>query len=95
MSNLRKRMRAKASEELDGLVVKLQVKAAELVAGVNEISGTDLLKLAAGGRTDTLKDKMVTRLTDHHENQLEAFFNDQQELLPESPVVEVPKGKSK
>jgi hypothetical protein len=91
---LRKRLRAQATEELDKLVIELQTKAAELTADIDQMWGSDLLKLAAGGRTDTIKDKLVTRLTNHKEHELEKFFNRQQELLPEEEEKPA-KGKSK
>ena len=94
--SLRKRLRAQAAEELDKLVIEVQTKAAELTEGVDSMWGTDLLKLASGGRTDTIRDKLITRLTNHKEHELEKFFNRQQELL-EEPAAEKPpaKGKSK
>lgn len=94
--SLRKRLRAQASDQLDGLVVKLQERAAELTQGIDQMWGSDLLKLAAGGRTDTLKDKLVTRLTNHKEAELEKFFNQQEELdLAEEKVSKANTGKSK
>jgi len=89
--SLRKRLRQQASEELDGLVEKLQERAAELTAGVDTMWGSELLKLAAGGRTNTLKHDLVTKMTNHREHELEKFFNRQQDL----PIEEPDKGKSK
>jgi len=91
MSALRKRLREQAGDQLDGLVEKLQERATELTSDIDQMWGTDLLKLAAGGRTDTIRDKLVTRLTNHKELELEKFFNQQQELLEDPPA----KGKSK
>lgn len=94
--SLRKRLREQASSQLDGLVEKLQERATELTADIDSMWGTDLLKLAAGGRTDTLKHKLVTRLTDHKEHELEKFFNRQQPLPIEEPAEKPPaKGKQK
>ncbi len=78
--SLRKRLREQAAGQLDGLVEKLQERATELTTGIDQMWGTDLLKLAAGGRTKTIEDKLVTRLTDHKEVELEKFFNNQQDL---------------
>lgn len=88
---LRAKLRAQASHELAGLVTKLQDRATELTSEVDQMWGTDLLKLAAGGRTDTIKDKLLTRLTNHKEIELEKFFDQQQDLPLETPE----KGKSK
>jgi 2-oxo-4-hydroxy-4-carboxy--5-ureidoimidazoline (OHCU) decarboxylase len=94
--SLRKKLREQATSQLDGLVEKLQERATELTEGIDQMWGTDLLKLAAGGRTDTIKDKLVTRLTNHKEMELEAFFNKQQDLPIEAPAEEPPaKGKQK
>lgn len=89
--SLRAKLREQATSQLDGLVEKLQERATELTAGVDQMWGSDLLKLAAGGRTDTIKDKLVTRLTNHKEFELEKFFDQQQALPLETPE----KGKSK
>ena len=40
----------------------------------------DLLRLSAGGRTESLRKKMVNQLTNHKEAELEKFFNSQQDL---------------
>lgn len=88
---LRAKLREQAASQLDGLVEKLQERATELTAGTDQMWGTDLLKLAAGGRTDTVKDKLVTRITNQKEIDLEKFFDQQQKLPLEDPE----KGKSK
>ena len=93
---LRAKLREQATSQLDGLVEKLQERAAELTTGVDQMWGSDLLKLAAGGRTDTIKDKLVTRLTNHKEVELEKFFDQQQQLpLDDTPAEAPEKGKSK
>lgn len=78
--SLRKRLREQAAGQLDGLVEQLQERATELTRDIDQMWGTDLLKLAAGGRTETVKDKLVTRLTNHKELELEKFFNKQQQM---------------
>ena len=80
--SLRPKLRAQAAGDLDDLVSLLHIRAAELVEGIESMWGTDLLKLAAGGRTETIKDKLITRLTDHKEFELEKFFDQQQQALP-------------
>lgn len=93
---LRAKLREQATSQLDGLVEKLQERASELVKDIDQMWGTDLLKLAAGGRTDTVKDKLVTRLTNHKEVELEKFFDQQQSLpLGDTPEGPPEKGKSK
>lgn len=95
--SLRKRLREQAAGQLDGLVEQLQERATELTRDIDQMWGTDLLKLAAGGRTETVKDKLVTRLTNHKELELEKFFDQQQKLpIEEPPPEETPaKGKQK
>ncbi len=95
--SLRKRLREQAAEQLDGLVKEIQERATFLTSDIDQMWGTDLLKLAAGGRTDTIRDKLITRLTNHKEGELEKFFNKQQGLpLEKPPAEEKPeKGKSK
>jgi len=78
--SLRKRLREQAAGQLDGLVEQIQERATELTRDIDQMWGADLLKLAAGGRTDTIKDKLVTRLTNHKEAELEKFFNQQQQM---------------
>lgn len=93
---LRAKLREQAASQLDGLVEKLQERATELTAGTDQMWGTDLLKLAAGGRTDTVKDKLVTRITNQKEIDLEKFFDQQQKLpLDHSMSEALDKGKSK
>ena len=90
--SLRKKLREQATKQLDGLVKEIQDRATFLTSDIDQMWGTDLLKLAAGGRTDTVKDKLVTRLTNHKELELEKFFDQQQELPIEEPAK---KGKEK
>jgi len=89
--SLRKRLREQAAGQLDGLVEQLQERATELTQGIDQMWGTDLLKLAAGGRTETVKEKLVTRITNHKELELEKFFNKQQQM----DLVPDKKGSSK
>lgn len=89
---LRAKLREQAAAQLDGLVKEIQERATFLTSDIDQMWGTDLLKLAAGGRTDTVRDKLVTRLTNHKELELEKFFDQQQELPIEEPPA---KGKQK
>lgn len=89
--SLRAKLREQATSQLDGLVKELQEFAVSQTTGIDQMWGTDLLKLAAGGRTNTVKDKLVTRLTNFKEIELEKFFDQQQDLPLETPD----KGESK
>jgi len=91
--NLRKRLRKQAETDLTMMTVKLSTEATKLADRIPGLQQRDLLLIAAGGRTETMKDKAITAITNNKEKELEDFFNKQQELLPEE---EKPaKGKSK
>lgn len=89
--SLRNRLREAAETDLDNLILRLQDNAVELIVQHPKILTQDLLKLAAGGRTDTVRTKVVTVLTNQKEVELEKFWNDQQSL----PLDPEPKAKGK
>ena len=82
---LRQRLREAAETDLDELIDRLQDDAADLIVQHPKILTKDLLKLAAGGRTDSVRTKVVTALTNQKEVELEKFFNKQQELPMSKP----------
>jgi len=90
--SLRTKLRYKAEAALDQMVNECWITATEQLKGIDGIRPNELLKMAAGGRNNTLKHALVTKITDHKERELEKFFNQQQELLPEEKAG---KGKPK
>ena len=92
---LRQRLREKASGELHRMEMELHVAADKLRKGIPGISVADLLKLAAGGRTGTLRHGLVTAMTNHLESELEKHYNRQQDLLEEPPFDKEGKDKGK
>jgi len=81
--SLRKRLREAAETDLDDLISRLQEAALDLTSQYpnNNYLPQDLLKLAAGGRTDTVRTKVVTVLMKQKEAELVKFFENNQQLL--------------
>ena len=91
--SLRQRLRVQAEDQLNGLIEQTREVVGELVNKTPSLSVIDdMLKLAAGGRTESLRIKTITALTNYKEKELEDFFNKQQDLLIEEPK---PKKESK
>ncbi len=75
MSSLRKRLREMAESELDSMVAEL-VHAANN-AGTGTIDGSALLRIAAGGKTQVLRESVIKRLCDEMEAKLLTKLNDE------------------
>lgn len=76
---LRQQMREKANSRLEELLDEAS-NALIFVCGGDTIDHLDLAKMMAGGQTKTLREKLVTQLTNRAEEDLLAFFNGQNEL---------------
>jgi len=90
--SLRKKLRYQAEAQLDKMLNALWVAAEEQIGEIPGIRAPELLKAASGGRTDTIKHELVTKITNYKELELERFFNRQQDLELEEKAG---KGKSK
>ena len=88
--SLRKRLRDQAAKELQVIVDGLR-ESAMMVAKVRGLNTDDFLRIAAGGRTDSITAKAITDMANHKERELERIYNNQKGLPIEEPV----KGKSK
>ncbi len=68
MSELSKRLRELATAELDEMVDALIANAGECAPA--SITGSELLRIAAGGKTQVLRNKVIKRLSDAMETKL-------------------------
>ena len=76
---LRQRLRAKAAQQLAEL--EERTKEAILLQRKGAVySVEDMARLVAGGNTKTLREKLVTAMTNELESELEALFNRQENL---------------
>ena len=88
---LRKRLREKAGSDLHDITTDLAEYAQKLCKDIPGITARNLMLLTAGGRVATLREKLVTALTNHKERELEEHYNRQQQM----DLVPKEKGKSK
>lgn len=80
---LRQRLRADANVklgEIEQLVADAVGKAVGK-AGV-ELNPYDVMRLCLGGRTKSIRDKLVRELANQAEAELQRIYNDQMNLLP-------------
>lgn len=77
--SLRARLKKQAEADLDIMVEECRRVSDETVADTG-VDATELLKLAVGGRTDTIKTKALKALADAHEDQLEELLDSQEKL---------------
>jgi len=68
MSTLKAKLRERAERELNGLVDALIVSAGRRAP--KSITGSELLRIAAGGKTQVLRNKAIKALTDAKEAEL-------------------------
>ncbi len=62
MSELSKKLRELATAELDGMVEALIIRAGECAPA--SITESELLRIAAGGKTQVLRNQVIKRLSD-------------------------------
>lgn len=88
--SFRQRLRLQSAERLD--VIAADVRAAvedTLKSAGTEINPYDVMRLLSGGQTKTLREQLITDLSNEVENELEALYNKQLGLLPgDTHVVE-------
>jgi len=82
---LREEMKKMAEADLDEKINAVKADASVIVKG-SGLTFEALLRLAAGGRTDTLRAQSVSRLVREQELELLKLYNDQQQLLEEQAV---------
>ncbi len=75
MSSLRKRLRELAETEAEVIIDNLIVKAGELAPP--SVTGSDLLRIASGGKTQVLRNKVIKQLADAMEVKLLGQLNDE------------------
>jgi hypothetical protein len=78
-TTLRQRMRADAEKELEELEVQMLATAVRTI-GKKAIKPLDLMRLCCGGQTKTVKNQLITDLTNGREAALEALYSKQQGL---------------
>ncbi len=88
--SLRKRLRDQAAKELKMIVEEVR-EATAVAAGRFGLNHLDVLRIAAGGRTDSVVAKAITDMANHKEAELEKIYNNQLGLALE----EQKKGKEK
>ena len=69
MSTLKEKLRGIAEAELSGMISDLQVHAVKLTKD-SAVIGETLLRLAAGGKVQVLRNKAIKALTDAKEAEL-------------------------
>lgn len=74
--SLRKRLRDQAAKELK-VAGDDVYKAAAKIAEKHGVNTYDLLRITAGGRTDSIVAKAITDMANHKEAELERIYNDQ------------------
>ncbi len=76
---MRQEMREAANSRLEE-IVNLAGKAMEKLAMSTPLHPIDIARMLCGGQTKTLRDKLVTQLTNKAEEDLVALWNDQKKL---------------
>jgi len=84
--SFRQRLRNQSAERLDDILqaVVIVVDTQLLSAGA-KISSKDVMRLICGSQTKTLREDLITQLSNETEAELESIFNRQMELLKEDP----------
>jgi hypothetical protein len=77
--SFRQRLRKNADLKLTIMLTELG-RAAQEVVDETSVSEIDLMKLASGTQTSTLREGLVTQLSNDKELELEAIYNTQQGL---------------
>ena len=67
-----------AESELDGMVDGLRSSASASASGLPSITALELLRIAAGGKTQVLRESVIKRLCDEMEAKLLGKLNDQE-----------------
>ncbi len=76
----RQRLRAQSEERLEKMASVIRLQAIESVKAVSQINPFDVMKLACGTQTKSLRYRLVTELANEAEAELEALYNKQIEL---------------
>ena len=90
---LRKRMKFDAEKHLNH-VIQSSIASIESHCGHFELDFADVAKLIAGGRTDTLRDKLIKRMVNKNEQAMYDKFMSQPDLPLEEPT-NIKAGKKK
>jgi len=88
--SFRQRLRLQSAERLD--VIAADVRAAvedSLKSAKTSLPPDVVMQLCCGGQTKTLREQLITQLANEVENELEALYNKQLDLMPgDTHVVE-------
>lgn len=76
----RQRLRAEAEDQLEEMKSDIRLQATESVKAVSAINPFDVMRLACGTQTKSLRYRLVTELANEKEAKLEALYNKQMEL---------------
>ncbi len=77
----RQRLRAQSEERLQHMESAIRILATESVKAVSAINPFDVMRLASGTQTKSLRHRLVTELANEAEAELEALYNKQMDLL--------------
>ena len=83
--SFRQRLRNQCAERLDVMAEAVRITARDVVAPHSKISSLDVMRLLCAGQTKTLREDLITQLANETQDELEAIFNKQMNLLPEDP----------
>lgn len=76
----RQRLRAQSEDRLKEMVKTVQILVVESVKPVSEINPYDVMRLACGKQTKSLRNRLIGELANEHEAELEKIYNKQQDL---------------
>lgn len=82
--SFRQRLRAQSAERLDAIATGVARAAdAAMVDADTDINVHDVMRLLCAGQTKTLREQLITELSNEAEAELEKIYNRQIGLLPE------------
>ena len=88
--SFRQRLRLQSAERLDVIAADVRLAVEDSLKSVKTSLHPDLVtQLCCGGQTKTLREQLITQLANEVENELEALYNKQLDLMPgDTHVVE-------
>ena len=82
--SFRQRLRNQSAGRLDDILQAVAIVIdAQLLSAATSISPKDVMRLLCTGQTKTLREDLITQLANETQDELEAIFNKQMNLLPE------------
>ena len=81
--SFRQRLRNQSADRLDVMAEAVRIAVRDVVAPHSQINPHDVMRLLCTGQTKTLREDLITQLANETQDELEAIFNKQMNLLPE------------